>query len=365
MAYNKNQHFVPRVYLQPFTMDGEGLAINLFNLERMRAICNAPAKNQCSGDYFYGRNRLLENAVQSIEGPYGGIMPHLVEAGAINPRVAIVLRRFLYLQYLRTEAASKVGAQMAMAMTDLPGSDLPVPPFREVAKIAVQAAMEEYGASMRIVDDLKLSIVRNRTGLHFVSSDNPAILTNRLHLQRPLPGKPSFGAKTAGALFLLPLSPSLLAMLHDGDVYSVTHKSHWIDVDDAKDVLALNQQQYLHCMANLYFRDWEAREGMHAAAAAAVPLRPAERLTVVHAVLDQTTDWGERYAVQPITDIRDGRKWMIRSWPNHPAPAAWPSFLRFRPDATAWSNDTGAGRTRRGCIDQGFVAGAGYRKVRV
>lgn len=64
MASNKNQHFVPRCYLRPFTLDGNGLSINIFNIDRSRAIKNAPVKNQCSGDYFYGKDQKLERALQ-------------------------------------------------------------------------------------------------------------------------------------------------------------------------------------------------------------------------------------------------------------------------------------------------------------
>ncbi|WP_419826891.1 DUF4238 domain-containing protein [Sphingomonas sp.] len=365
MADNRNQHYVPRVHLKPFTRDGAGRAINLFNLERTRAISDVPAKNQCSGDYFYGHDARLERAIQSVEGPYGSVVRHLAENGVVAPGVDIVLRRFLYLQFLRTEAAAIAGAEMAMAMTAVPGSDLPAPSFGKLAKMAVQAAMQEYAATMCIVDDLKLSIVRDRTGLPFVTSDNPAILTNRLHFQRPVPGKCSFGAKDAGVVFLLPLTPALLAILYDGNVYAVAHRGHWVDADRTTDIAALNQHQYLHCMANIYFGDWECRVDVGAAAADARPRRPAERLSVVHAVRDEISDWGERFTVQPITDIRDGRKWLINVWPDHPEPAAWPSFLRFRPGATAWSNDTGAGRTRQGSLEHGFVTGAGYRKIRV
>src|SRR3546814_61237 len=106
MADNKNQHFVPRVHLRPFTVNGEGLAINLFNLDRMKAIPNAPVRNQCSGDYFYGQNKLLENAINFIEDPYGPIVRHLSDGGAVGSAVKVVLKRFIYLQYLRTEAAS-------------------------------------------------------------------------------------------------------------------------------------------------------------------------------------------------------------------------------------------------------------------
>lgn len=48
MAANKNQHFVPRCYLRPFTMDEGDAAIHVFNLDRRKLIPNAPVKNQCS-----------------------------------------------------------------------------------------------------------------------------------------------------------------------------------------------------------------------------------------------------------------------------------------------------------------------------
>ena len=71
MATNKNQHFVPRCYLKTFTNNGENRAINLLNLDRQRAIPAAPVKNQCSGDYFYGQDNLLETAIRAVEGGYG------------------------------------------------------------------------------------------------------------------------------------------------------------------------------------------------------------------------------------------------------------------------------------------------------
>ena len=157
MAENKNQHFVPRIHLRPFTVNGEGLAINLFNLDRMKAIPNAPVRNQCSGDYFYGQNRLLENAINFIEDPYGPIVRHLSEGSAVGSAVKIVLKRFVYLQYMRTEAASRKASEMALAIHDVPGSDLPVPTVREASKEAVQAAMLHYKDTMRIVDDHDVS----------------------------------------------------------------------------------------------------------------------------------------------------------------------------------------------------------------
>ncbi|MGH0343942.1 DUF4238 domain-containing protein [Sinorhizobium meliloti] len=46
MADNKNQHFVPKAHLKPFSVNGEGKAIHLFNLDRMQAFFDAPVKNR-------------------------------------------------------------------------------------------------------------------------------------------------------------------------------------------------------------------------------------------------------------------------------------------------------------------------------
>lgn len=141
MADNKNQHFVPRVHLRPFTVNGEGLAINLFNLDRMKAIPNAPVRNQCSGDYFYGQNKLLENAINFIEASYGPIVRHLSsDGGAVRSAVKVVLKRFIYLQYLRTEAASLKASEMALALQDIPGSDLSVLTIKEAVHASTKAS---------------------------------------------------------------------------------------------------------------------------------------------------------------------------------------------------------------------------------
>jgi hypothetical protein len=366
MAYNKNQHYVPRVHLKPFTLDGAGLAINLLNIDRMKSVQNAPVKNQCSGDYFYGKDECLERAINSIETPYGDILRFLMGDNAtVNSTVSIVILRFVYLQHVRTEAASRKAAEMTGTMHDVPGSDIPIPPLRDAIKTAVQFAMRNFADSMSIVDDLKVCIARNRTDRPFVTSDDPAVLTNRLHIQRLRKVRRSFGVKTAGAIFLLPLSPSLCAIVYDSAVYQSSQRAGWIDVTRGPDVDAINEHQILNCMVNLYYREWDRRDQLVQQVLARRQLRPEHRHTVVHAALDCTTEWGSRYAVKEIKDLREEEEVLVHVTTNHPAPSAWPTFLRFRPDAKAYSNNTGAGLTRRWCIEQGFVTGRGYQKVRV
>jgi len=366
MAENKNQHYVPRVHLRAFTLDGGNAAINLLNIDSMKAVRNAPVRNQCSGDYFYGKDRQLERAINSVENPYGEVVRSLAgEDAEVNAAVRIVLQRFIYLQYIRTEAASRKAAEMTAAMVDLPGSDFPLPDKREAMKQAVQSAMLYYAETMGIIDDLKVCILRNRTPVAFVTSDDPAILTNRLYLQRRQKIGQSFGLKAAGAIFLLPLSPDLVAIAYDPAVYRSSQRAGWIDVDRIGDVEAINQHQILNCASNLYFRSWEDRASLIAQVEALRHLRPPQRHHVVHAVLDHSDDWGSRYAVRDVKDLRDGDEVLVHISTVHPEPATWPSFLGFRPDAKAYSNKTRAGLTRRWCLDEGYVTGTGYRKVKV
>lgn len=366
MTFNKNQHFVPKAHLRPFSLDGENLAISLINISRMEAIADAPVRNQCSRDYFYGKDPKLESAINFVENHYGEVV-RLLENGhpSVDGRVTIILKRFMYLQYLRTESASRAASEMMFALHDVPGSDIPLPSMRDAILAAVQAAMLHYTESMKIVDDLTLCIIRNRTDVPFVTSDNPAILTNRLHLQRRHKVLNSFGAKTAGAIFVLPLNSDLCAILFDGAVYSSAHRGRRIDATLPADVAGLNALQVLCCKSNIYFRRWDRREDHLAAAKSAAGGRPASWHTVTQLVLEETTDWGEYYVVKPITDIRSGEKAMIHVRTNHPVPATWPSFLRIRPDGRAYSNDTGAGLTRLWCLEQGFVRGERYRKISV
>src|SRR5262249_5330903 len=74
MPQNKLQHYVPKCHLRPFCLDSGGSAINLYNIARDRLIEGAPIKGQCARDYFYGKDRVLERALQEPEGAYAAIV---------------------------------------------------------------------------------------------------------------------------------------------------------------------------------------------------------------------------------------------------------------------------------------------------
>src|ERR1700722_3298793 len=184
MASNKNQHFVPKCYLRAFAVEGVEAAINLYNIDRRRFIECAPLKNQCSGDYFYGKDPDLEKALQTVEGAYGSAQQKIMQRGyVLNDEHRELLKIFWLLQHLRTEAASRRAVEMAAATEAVIGRDAPL--FRIEIRETVQLAMMTFSSAIHILRDLKGCLLRNTTALPFVTCDDPAVLTNRWYLESP------------------------------------------------------------------------------------------------------------------------------------------------------------------------------------
>ncbi|MDC7675554.1 DUF4238 domain-containing protein [Asticcacaulis machinosus] len=361
MPFNKNQHFVPRCHLKPFSKDGDGLAINLFNLARRRVVIDAPVKSQCSSDYFYGKTPHLESAINTVENGYAKILPTLLHPnGPITGAQSLVLRRFMLLQYLRTEARAKAFAKNVLAMTNVPAFDIEVPAFREVLDECIQSAMLEFGDRMKIVDDLKVCLLRNQSKLEFVTSDNPAILANRWHQNDVRTRNRSLGVGRAGTKLMLPLSPQIYCVLYDGDVYSIANSGGWVDVEKSDDVRKLNEHQVLHCASNIYFRGSHTGEEIADLFERVGHRRLLEPMKIVHSVLRHQDDKGKRYDVVLKDEIKQGEEALVHVSTQHPIPSGWPSFLKRRIGGQVATNGTFAGYTRRWCVDEGFVTGDGY-----
>lgn len=348
MADNKNQHFVPKVHFKPFTIKGEGRAIHIFNIDRMKPVFNAPVKNQCSADYFYGRDSLLEEAIQFLEGNYGDSVRALEATNSkITAREQVILRRFMYLQHLRTEAAAKAGADLTAALFSVEGSDLELPSRGDAIKASAITAMRHFSDTMNVVDDLKLRIVRNFTSSPFITSDDPVIMANRWHQGNAMCRSFSFAMSSAGIIVLMPLTPKILALLFDGDIYSVEHSFGFVDVKLDDDVNACNQLQALSCSANLYFDKPDFEGLLRATVAAVIERRLSSKFQVTHAVAEQTVGTHKRYRVMEAPDVREHGRVLVHAKSIRPEPVVWPSFLKYRRSAIAFTNGTRAGFRRR------------------
>ncbi len=84
MPDNKNQHYVPRCHLKPFSLNRDGTAINLYNHRRDIIRANVAIAGQCSKSYFYGQDLVIERALQKLEGRYAALVRRAEASEALD-----------------------------------------------------------------------------------------------------------------------------------------------------------------------------------------------------------------------------------------------------------------------------------------
>jgi len=346
MASNKNQHFVPRCYLKPFTLHGEGAAIDVYNIDRQKIIPNAPTKNQCSRDYFYGKDDQLEGAIQALEKSYGATLRAIVTPGyKLQAEHQHVLQLFWLFQYLRTEGACMRSAQMFAEMLEPVDVDNS---YSMSIKEAVQAAMHAFAENMEVISDLKVCLLKNSTNVPFITSDDPAVLTNRWQLEDKRTRGGSLGLTDAGAIFLLPLSPKIYCIGYDPDVYSISGADGWFTIRKASDVEALNEFQLINCRANLYPGAREYSDALHNFVRKLVHRRPKVRHLINFAVFDGEDNGDhKRYKVVSKSEFSNSHDGIMHAQTIFQSPSQWPKFLMRRHKSVAYYNGTGLGYVRK------------------
>ncbi|GLQ82823.1 hypothetical protein GCM10007881_63460 [Mesorhizobium huakuii] len=358
MAQNKNQHYVPRCHLRPFTLNGEGACLNLYNVSSGKIIEEASASGQCSKDYFYGHDLDVEKAFQEIEGLYASTIRNIeARNGASEDAELFSLLNFAFLQRLRTDNAVRRVHQMQQMNEDIifRGEERQAQRWKPMSRLElVQLTMVAYRDRRDVLDDLKTVVVRNETELEFVTSDDPSISTNRYYIQKL--GATDFGLSNAGAIIALPISPRLLFLAYDGGCYTIPEKNGGVvRLKKAADVAHVNRFQILNCSANLYFSD------MAMASKIAAQFREDEASRIAAwSVVEELIEVAENTFRRARTaeEARGAKRTIVHSSSRHPIPAGWPSFLKFRDPIRVVETGTGAGVVRRGVTRPNYAEGS-------
>ncbi|MCD2323047.1 DUF4238 domain-containing protein [Sphingomonas sp. IC-56] len=359
MPDNKNQHYVPRCHLKPFTRNGEGLAINLLNHGSGRVVLGAPVKNQCSRSYFYGEDLVLEKLLQGEEGKYAAIVRDVIAGAAIDEAQRRLLRDFAYLQVSRTAAAME---RRRAALVDM--DRVSHQGFEDIRKDEADTShrrvmlsvMKTWAETARHIHDLDVLLVRNETARDFFTSDDPAALTNRVYLQRMKDH--SFGLISVGTQVVMPITPRVAMMSFDPKAYAPKGASKgWIVADRMVDIDAINEFQLLNSVANLYFSDPDDADRLRLAFEEAEPRRPADRFR--HWVGIQIEDEGiyERYRRATPEELQTRATRITSHSPVYPVPSRWFSKLPFRLPLSGATNGSGVGFVRSAHMK----SGAGFR----
>ena len=370
MPAHRNQHFVPRAHLRPFSVDGEGRAIHLHLVGAGRAVFGAPVRSQCARPYLYGRDGRLERMLAGLEERYAGLVRRVVDGdGRLDDEDGWLLRYFTLLQSLRTAEQIDRGLAQASEMAaffraaeEAHGQPWEArEPDREAAMTNLMLAFAEQ-MQEGVLDDLKVVLVRNRTARGFVTSDDPAATTNRWLLQRRR--VTSFGSNAAGLVLILPLGPRLLAMTYDPAVYSlpVAGRAGPVDLEREDDVFAFNAHQYMRAAEAVYFSRAGDAPLVAAEFEAVRPYRPSAWETFTVAARDGGTGTHDRFTVGEPLDVAKADRILYRAAREWPVPPRWPSILKYRADAHGFTK--GRIVVRRARVEGGPRAVATYRKVR-
>jgi len=196
MAEKKNQHYVPQFHLKNFSINGGRKIIGLFNIPSNKFIGNkARIKHQCAGDWFYGKDLILENALEYVETLTSSILKKIINSSYFPPRFSEehrVLISFVCLLSARTkyneEATNdsidgflKHIMSFANEFTDDKKYTKEVlDKFKIRAKNAIHLSLETAIEITPLLNDLKYVLLLNETSLSFWTSDNPVVFYNQL-----------------------------------------------------------------------------------------------------------------------------------------------------------------------------------------
>jgi hypothetical protein len=327
----------------------DGRAIHTYVLDAGRPVQNAPLKSQCSKDYFYGKDLKAEKALGDLEGHYARILSLLMEGSALNATDEDWLLLFTVIQSRRTESALAEVAAFQEGLNDVIFKDHPDQRPRPLAHAQLMGISMSGGVHMHdYARGLKFIVLRNRTAVDFITSDNPAMMTNRLAFEEW--EDKSFGIINSGAILVPPLTPRLSALFFDIGIYSVSipRGTRFVDVSDPSDIIAMNDLQCSNANKNVYFSNWDDKDAIRLKASACAKERAKVKHQITTLVRDHSIPGpGEAYREGTEGEESKSNELMVKGSVVHPRPPRWPHFLKYRPNPITFSNNTAIGYVRK------------------
>lgn len=240
----KNQHYVPQFLLKKFSLDKK--MIKIYQKEKDKIIEKAPIKNQCSKDWFYGKEN-IEEELSQIEGDGAKVIKFIIEGKKIKEIEIEQLYQFIFLQSIRTnkkkeiinnsveEVLEEIKIYEKQSLEIIPGE-------------LIKNLKYEYKEILDL-DFIILKIKDSEEDNEFVISDNPVVNYNYCYKRF------NAGYAKTGTTLIMPLTPYETIMLYDKNTYELSNinenKIMYIDEDEVK---KLNNLQYINSDKNIYFK---------------------------------------------------------------------------------------------------------------
>jgi hypothetical protein len=294
-------------------------------------------------DYLYGEDGVIEAGLAQIEGKYGAALDRVRE-GMDTEADLSTMRFFAYLQLRRTEIAiQRIKASQKEMFEQIFGQEEPERPSQNYYMVQSLKVCFDTEAS---IEDLKVCVVENRTGIEFVICDDPAIYTNRYAAERVK--REMFGVTSSGLILGMPISPKLAILCYDGLVYEPMNlENRRLVLTTTEDVEALNELQYLRAAGSIYFSLWDSRDYVRAQFMANRDRRVKEFAVFQHLIFVKSTKNGDVFRAGTVEEAKKPGRSIIHSYFRYPTPSRWVSELPFRKAITIYTNGTEAGHVRK------------------
>ena len=255
MPDNKNQHFIPQMYLRRFSANGK--SVGLINLKTEKIIENAPIKRQCSKSYYYGKNP-DESVFVTSEG-LGHQLDELEKS--VLPRVRsrehVMILHLILTMYSRSEhyRASVAESEKAMLESMLDNSEISEQDIAILRKTISQKGhiskilMAQEGYPICV--DLQMGVFVNHSNIEFITSDNPVVVYNPLMCDSTIGTHNGIGSR--GIVFLLPITHRVVFVLYDNTSYKSSANGGFYKLKRPFDIQILNALTVLSAEENVYF----------------------------------------------------------------------------------------------------------------
>ena len=260
MPEKKKQHYVPRFYLKFFS-DEVGKSINLYNIKSNRKISNANLYNQCYEPYFYGKNLVVENAFESLEGVAAEVIESIKANFSAPKRFSDkhhAILTYSLLQYARTKYSAEANDEFTDKLIKSIFEKDQKYTKEELEKVKISnndpigLPLKTMAQSIPIAMDLHLKVLINKTNINFITSDNPVVFYNQACEHSDVGS--STGLASKGLQIIFPLSPKHILIFYDSKVYKIGAKKHsYTDVINENDIFQLNDLQWLNALENIYY----------------------------------------------------------------------------------------------------------------
>ncbi len=273
MVKKKRHHYIPRFYLKRFSINNGGKFLGLYNLNNKKFIPNAALKNQAYGNFLYGEDDEIENALAEIEGNVAKMFYYWTEEKVLIPPPIEsngfkLIKRFILHQAFRTPNS---GENIMESLNK--GLKAFVKEYKpELWESLKDATLQHENPVLlgllhsieheKLLDYLDFRFIVNLSLLPFITSDSPIIFYNQL-MEQAGNYIGATGLVAKGLQIFYPIHPRLMICLYDPEVYDLGEDVNCCSTESIATIHQLNGLQFINCESQIYFNNFISEEYTH------------------------------------------------------------------------------------------------------